>query len=342
MSVRLLEKGNRSVTNVNPMADLSSAVGKTQFVLGLLLSVQLDPPNGLGKSAIYLSTEAGLNTTRLNQMLSSNPIFEALPPKKRPTLDHVHTLSTNDLEAQEHILQYQLPIAVKRFNVGLIVMDSIAANFRAERETKTFSALADRAAELTKLGSLLRRIAIEHSLAVVVTNQVSDRFDENNIRLSQDRLYSSSPSVSSTPKPASQLVNMARRKEVLTLDHQQRFFTGWGNQINSKHELKTPTLGLAWANQISTRIALKIESERSLVPGTNIWKHRKRRRFMSIVFSPWAESTILPLEYWINTQGIASMSSLAIPDDGKADERSGLNNDLLHSDLWVQEDEEFP
>jgi len=53
--------------------------------------------------------------------------------------------------------------------------------------------------------------------------------------------------------------------ELLSLDHQQRFFTGWGDtrpgwsgghSLTSGPGYKTPSLGLVWANQIACRLAL--------------------------------------------------------------------------------------
>ncbi|KAL2185183.1 hypothetical protein L209DRAFT_773528 [Thermothelomyces heterothallicus CBS 203.75] len=42
----------------------------------------------------------------------------------------------------------------------------------------------------------------------------------------------------------------------LLLDHQQRWFTGWGDDPSSNLALKTPALGLVWTTQIAGRIAL--------------------------------------------------------------------------------------
>ena len=119
----------------------------------------------------------------------------------------------------------------------------------------------------------------------------------------------------------------------LTLDHQQRFFTGWGDTPPSSHtadpahdpNLKTPSLGLVWANQIACRIAL-VKEAAYLRPGdpTNAthetstvdpesaglagavlrvracagkagdlgperaeWAPRAWRRWMRVVFAPW-------------------------------------------------------
>jgi DNA repair protein RAD57 len=61
------------------------------------------------------------------------------------------------------------------------------------------------------------------------------------------------------------------RNEILSLRHQQRFFTGWGDTQQPitptvypfrPPTLKTPALGLVWSTQIACRIALK-KHERS-------------------------------------------------------------------------------
>ncbi|KAK4031223.1 P-loop containing nucleoside triphosphate hydrolase protein, partial [Parachaetomium inaequale] len=157
-----------------------SGAGKTQFLLSLLLSVQLPPPHGLGRPALYISTEAPLSTRRLAQMLAANPLFQRLPPAQRPSLDNIISTATPDLESQDHILTFQVPVEVERRGIGLIVVDSIAANYRAEFERagggKYGSNMGARSAELVKLGMHLRDLAQRHNLAVVVSNQVADRF----------------------------------------------------------------------------------------------------------------------------------------------------------------------
>ncbi|KAL6251941.1 DNA repair protein rhp57 [Rhinocladiella similis] len=317
-----------------------SAVGKTQFVLGLLLSTQLPPPRGLGKGTIYVSTEAPLNTARLSQILTSHPEYESLQPADRPSLDHVHAIATNDLEAQEHILRYQLPVAVRRFNIGLIVLDSVAANFRAEHESRTAAGLAERAIELSKLGNTLRRVAIENNAVVVVTNQVADRFDDIRPILRSSSPASSSPSMSA-PSLSTTAVDV--RRETQSLDHQQRFFTGWGDEPGEmRSQLKNPALGLAWTNQISARIVLKMESERQEYVGGNIWRDRKKSRALRVVFAPWVSPTNNPIPYEIGMQGISSISEDEVSREAhvQAEREDG---ELLKEELWAtDEDEEFP
>ncbi|KKY13060.1 putative dna repair protein rad57 [Diplodia seriata] len=166
-----------------------SGAGKTQFLLTLLLSTQLPAPRGLAKSALYISTEAPLATTRLTQLLDRHPRLATLPAASKPSLSRILSIQTPDLESQDHILRYQLPVAIQRHNVGLVVLDSVAANYRAEFERTTEKeggggggrraageAMAQRTAQLVQLGALLRGVARAHGVAVVVANQVSDRF----------------------------------------------------------------------------------------------------------------------------------------------------------------------
>ncbi|PLN84284.1 hypothetical protein BDW42DRAFT_183640 [Aspergillus taichungensis] len=306
-----------------------SGSGKTQFLLSLLLSVQLPPPRGLGKSAVYISTEAPLSTSRLTQMLDSHPELSAAVP--RPSLQNILSINAMDLETQDHILNYQLPVVVARHNVGLVIIDSITSNYRAEHSSSSLSGLSARSGELAKRGQMLRNLAASASLAVVVANQVSDRFEDTErppLRIgggaaagsgtpfasspsqrdpgpagtaspllrtrmqhspgnldpsSQHTALPSSPVSSSPyagdeeggpshPQPpfdGSYLVGSPVRNEMLSLLHQQRFFTGWGDTRQSafptwspyqrQPALKTPALGLVWATQIACRIALKKE-----------------------------------------------------------------------------------
>jgi DNA repair protein RAD57 len=275
-------------------------------------------------------------------MLYSHPEYESMEPEHRPSLDHVHTIATNDLEAQEHILRYQLPVAVERFDIGLVVLDSVAANFRAEHETRTPAGLAERAAELGKLGAMLRRVAVEHQASIVVTNQVSDRFDD-------PKSLPRYPSTAASSSPASTVPNMPAavaevRREVQSLDYQQQFFTGWGDERQGKRgQDKNPALGLAWANQISARIVLKMDGERQEYGGGNIWRDRKKSRTFAVVFAPWAPSTHPPVSYEIGMHGIVSVAPAVEPAATQTVlEEEEEHADLLNEELWATDDDEFP
>lgn len=288
---------------------MSSGAGKTQFLLSLLLSAQLPPPHGLGRPTLYISTEHALPTNRLSQILRNKPVLSKMP--EAASLSKILTLQTPDLESQEHILTYQLPIALVRHRIGLCIIDSIAANYR-EEDHSSASALAHRSTQLVRLGALLRSLARIHNCAFVVSNQVGDRFPPTQV--SNHNL-----SAQTLPSGAQQTMS-AYERSLLTLDHQQRFFTGWGaHPSSSSSNLKTPSLGLVWANQITCRIALIKEPqygaprkrgaahERSAAgeevqlgtenkeeegEGQSVeWSPIHWRRWMRVVYAPWVRAT---------------------------------------------------
>ncbi|KAG9200618.1 hypothetical protein G6514_006796 [Epicoccum nigrum] len=306
-----------------------SGAGKTQLLLTLLLAVQLPAPLGLCKSAVYISTEAVLSTTRLAQLLSSHPAFARVSPEERPSLANVLAIQTPDLESQEHILRYQLPVAIEKHNIGLVILDSVAANYRAEFDKKGASngaaSMAKRGSQLVQLGALLRDLARTEGVAIVVANQVADRFSRPAAPTPTPNPLSRNPSANSqgtprdgTPQPSHPDLNPALppaassqsadrvllSPDPLALDHQQRWFTGWGDDARAApHTLKTPSLGLVWTNQLACRIALVkkpvFASSRGPLVVTNAkgedeWNERedthvsKWRRWMKLVFAPWA------------------------------------------------------
>jgi DNA repair protein RAD57 len=299
-----------------------SAAGKTQLLLTLLLAVQLAPPHGLGKSALYLSTEAPLSTTRLNQILTRHPYLSSLPDSEKPSLSRVQSTKLQDLESQDHVLRYQVPVHIARANVGLIIVDSVAANFRAEFDrtgANSSDALARRSLQLTQLGAHLRHLARSHNVAIVVANQVLDRFgpvaslfDTTATPLSQNSVatqVSSTNNNNSAFPPPSQQPQLLSTNDPLSLDHQQRFFTGWGDQRFIR-DLKTPSLGLTWTNQLSARVVLLKQpilkpQDYLLGPGMDIvgW-----RRHLKVAFSAWSrdDNGTDGVEFEVCEEGIRS------------------------------------
>ena len=257
-------------------------------------------------------------------MISKHPLLSTHATK--PSLNRILTLQTPDLESQDHILTYQLPVAISRHNIGLVILDSIAANYRAERSSSnTPSALATRSAQLVRLGALLRGLAREHDCAVVVANQVADRFAPVSVtsRSSASAGRNNNPFSSS---PASSGSNAPPAPSVLSLDHQQRFFTGWGAHPSSRddsQDLKTPSLGLVWTNQISCRIALIKKSDHgssrtgegdvdSAIMGGAEWNPRRWRRWMRVAFAPWVEPTSeqdAGIEFEISSGGLKAVET---------------------------------
>ncbi|KAK4891577.1 hypothetical protein LTR28_002449, partial [Elasticomyces elasticus] len=274
--------------------------GKTQLLLTLLLSAQLPCSRSASAlpapSTLYISTEAPLPTIRLTHLLASHPSLYTLPDDTKPTLSRILSIRTQDLESQEHILRYQLPVALARHNIRLVVIDSIAANFRAEFDKSGdrnggggAHAMARRSAQLVQLGALLRDLAHRHNVAIVVANQVADRFTTpthlptapprhpstttTTAQNSQPRSPRSAHSTPSHPSSAqTHCDNMSKpglasqqshpgatllSEDPLALDHQQRWISGWGDSLRADAgAMKTPSLGLAWSKQVAARVAL--------------------------------------------------------------------------------------
>lgn len=318
----------------------ASGAGKTQLLLTLLLTVQLPAPLGLSKTAVYISTEAVLSTTRLAQLLATHPALDRVSPDQRPSLASVLAIQTPDLESQDHILRYQLPVAIKKHNVGLVILDSVAANYRAEFEKKGASSgaasMAKRGSQLVQLGALLRELARTEGIAIVVANQVADRFTKppsapHSNAVSRNPSTNSQGTRDNTPQPSNPALALPASQsdgsvllspDPLALDHQQRWFTGWGDMPHAApHTLKTPSLGLVWTNQLACRIALikkPVFANRGplvvTVNGEDQWNEpeethiSKWRRWMKVVFAPWAPpSEGKGLEFEITKQGIRSV-----------------------------------
>lgn len=311
-----------------------SGAGKTQLLLTLLLAVQLPHPQGLAKSAVYISTEAVLSTTRLAQLLSSHPALASLSPDEKPSLSRVLSIQTPDLESQEHILCYQLPVAIEKHQVGLVILDSVAANYRAEFEKQGAAngaaSMAKRGTQLVQLGALLRELSRTYGIAIVVANQVADRFTRAPSAASSNAVSRTTSTNSqpmdrdATPQPlipSQSDVGLLLSPDPLALDHQQKWFTGWGDQqYEPEHMQKTPSLGLVWTNQLACRIALikrpVFASKQPLinVNGEDQWNEEethisKWRRWAKVVFASWAP-----------------------PSDGKGTEFEILKSGIRHVD----------
>ena len=235
-----------------------SGMGKSQLCLQLAIQVQL-PRNmgGFNAGAVYIGTESALATPRLCQIADSLVSeLQTSPPPNIPETDlkaAISGLSTHgdriyyihcpDLEAQEHIVTFQLPVILSRHSIGLVILDSITANYRAEfdipnapQSLSTRAAqMAQRSKALRKLAGKLKDLAIERNVAVLAVNQVTDNF----------QLLSQAVGVS-TPE----------EKSLLALDYQARWFDGSIDEFGMEDGMKKPALGLVWANLITSRIML--------------------------------------------------------------------------------------
>lgn len=247
----------------------ASGVGKTQLLLSLLLTAQLPPSyGGLGRPAIWIGTEGAFPVRRFTQLAD---FFSASYPNTSVSSDSVFVIDKiDDLEDQEHIIRYQLREQVRRANVGLVVIDSISANFRAEYDCSNRTKkpvgepangplvlngpaqLARRGMELVSIGGILRDVARTYGCVIVVANQVADHFEK---------------------QPISPQSGSGMSGELASFDFQSRWISGWDIKGRDTRTAKVPALGMVWAKDLAGRVYLKrdvVEIEGEERPGRRI------------------------------------------------------------------------
>ncbi|KAK9344951.1 DNA repair protein-like protein rhp57 [Lipomyces starkeyi] len=245
-----------------------SSVGKSHILMQLCLTVQLSLIHGgIRRKAVYISTESGLETRRLNQLLFH---LRKRYPDEVSNLksENVLCITCGDLEVQEHVIRYQLPFLVRTQNIGLIALDSIASHYRAEHGEKGKTSLYQRGNELIQCAEILRNLATECGCAIAVANQIRDH-------LSADFQDSREFEI-----------------DIFDLDYQSRYFSGWdwlvAESSGEIHELKVPALGLIWTNCVSQRVVLK---------------RKVSKRTIEVAFSPYVSCGHV-LDYEIRAEGV--------------------------------------
>ncbi|RXW21028.1 hypothetical protein EST38_g4839 [Candolleomyces aberdarensis] len=213
-----------------------SSAGKTQVALQLSLFVQ-NPPElgGISGSTCYLTTSAKLPTGRLKQIADSN---SQLSPDCG--LDHVHTISISTVPILQNILTNVLPSFIQQKAsspkpVKLVIIDALTELFHSSEKTSK-TTLFDRSKDLNRIASALHTIAGTYNVAVVVINEVIDRFERG-------------------PAPSSS-------KDLVYSDKSR-----WFNTCNSVfgENTKEASLGLVWANQLNARIMLSKTGRRRYI-----------------------------------------------------------------------------
>ncbi|CAN6662965.1 DNA repair protein Rad57p [Trichomonascus vanleenenianus] len=279
-----------------------AGAGKTHFLTQLCLAVQNMPEDrGLARAAIYLSTEKHLPQKRLVDISVSIG----------GSADAILVYKCNSVEDLERMLLLQVPRAVDQYDIGLVVIDSIAQLFRG---------LGARfvAKRIAPLMAKVRKLCLRHNFALVVANQVTSAFRkpvasgmvgysrdpflyDHQIRWfsgwTQPVVYSVTRSQLPTPKPQpSQELGASRPPP--SANSATGSLSGTQSPRSSqpdtpKDDILRPYCGMAWTNSVDTRIVFKKAPD-----GT---------RTMNVVFSSWSESNV-ELEFEISVQGIRSVS----------------------------------
>jgi len=179
-----------------------SSTGKSTFALQMLLNVQLPfDHGGLEGGALYISTIGRFCSKRLAQIFqswrsrledaagSNSTLANGSDPKENELdefqekyLNQIHILHLRDLETQTHFLKYQIKNHMERNNIKLLVIDTIAGNFRVPEDGQVDQF---RAKMIFETGEILHSIASSLNAVVLCINEVSAKF-ERSVKIGHD------------------------------------------------------------------------------------------------------------------------------------------------------------
>ena len=130
-----------------------------------------------GNKVIFIDTEGGFSSDRFKQ------IHRGTKEEIENSLQNILLLKPTSFEEQEADFQ-KLLLHVKKGDIALIIIDSIAMLYRLELGDAITSKDAERISEVNrKLAKQLRslnEIARKQNIPVIVTNQVYSTFTQNN------------------------------------------------------------------------------------------------------------------------------------------------------------------
>ncbi|HMF32262.1 MAG TPA: DNA repair and recombination protein RadA [Candidatus Lokiarchaeia archaeon] len=141
--------------------------GKTCLSHSVAVSVQLPPERGgLGKACAFVDTENTFSKEKAERIARRVGIDPA------EALSHIFHVKVFSSDHQMQMVRNSESI-IESHNIGLIIVDSLMALFRAEYVG--IGALARRQQALNNLIHDLGRIAEVYNVAILVTNQVATR-----------------------------------------------------------------------------------------------------------------------------------------------------------------------
>eukprot|EP00727_Mastigamoeba_balamuthi_P013379 m51a1_g8664 putative x-ray repair cross complementing 3 isoform 1 (369) ;mRNA; r:92785-94157 len=229
-----------------------SAAGKTQLCMQLCACALLPRERGgLGSAALYVWAEGGeFPLARYAQIATARR-----PPPDLDLLARLHVLRVTSHQQLAFALSKQVPEFVAANDVGIVVIDSMAALFRYEYGRDD---AAERAAALWSHARTLSRLASDRHVHVVVANQVTD--------LVRDDGEQCPFTVADADAGCEAEPRLSSRRVV-------------------------PSLGLGWANCVTTRLqlsrtGLSVQAEATGVPAVV--------RKLQVVFSPWLPNVTVP------------------------------------------------
>ncbi|XP_061785366.1 DNA repair protein RAD51 homolog 2 isoform X4 [Nerophis lumbriciformis] len=166
-------RGGLPCGNITEVAG-PSGCGKTQFCL--MLSVLATLPKelgGLDRSVIYIDTESAFSAERLVEIAQSR--FRDRFCSKEKVLEmasRVHVY--RDLTCQDVLNRLErLEEIIISTGAGLIILDSVASVVRKEFDTTLPGNLIHRSNMLGKEATMLKYLAHQFNIPVVLTNQIT-------------------------------------------------------------------------------------------------------------------------------------------------------------------------
>jgi DNA repair protein RadA len=143
--------------------------GKTQVVLQLATTVQLpEEEGGLDADAIFIDTENTFRPERIRGMA------EGLGLDPEEALERIHVARAYNSHHQMLLMDKAQELA-QEHDIGLLVVDSLTAHYRAEYVGR--GNLAERQQKLNKFMHSILRFADLNNCVVAVTNQVQHKPD---------------------------------------------------------------------------------------------------------------------------------------------------------------------
>ena len=145
--------------------------GKTQICHTLCVTCQLPKSNGGGEGkAIYIDTEGTFRPEKLA------PIAERFGLDPKEVIENVFYARAYNSDHQNKLL-YQVCALMCEHKFALLIVDSATALYRTDYSGR--AELSTRQMSLAKFLRNLQKIADEHKIAVVITNQVVATVDGN-------------------------------------------------------------------------------------------------------------------------------------------------------------------
>ncbi|XP_070615111.1 DNA repair protein RAD51 homolog 2 isoform X3 [Erythrolamprus reginae] len=151
-----------------------SGCGKTQFCIMMsLLATMPTDTGGLDGAVIYIDTESAFSAERLVEIAQHRfPHYFATEEKLIAMTNKV--LVYQELTCDSVLKRIKsLEEEIISQNIKLIIVDSVASVVRKEFDTKRQGNLKERSNLLTKEASILKYLAEEFSIPVILTNQIT-------------------------------------------------------------------------------------------------------------------------------------------------------------------------